>query len=266
VTIYFIVRCRKETAAETSNREPAIGSTMAPPQDPIANVQTSSEGEERAISSVLIIIAMQAEALPLVSKFNLSEVEDSVFPKGVPWIRYHGVYKDLEINIVIPGKDTVFGIDSVGTVTAALVTYASVEALKPDIILNVGTAGGFKDKGACIGDVFLATDVAFHDRRIPIPVFDQYGVRARPTFSTPTLVKELGLKVGKLSTGDSLDMSSQDEELIRANDTAVKDMEGAAIAWRECEAMFHFNGVTCLCAEFKTVPSRKLWCPSSLTA
>lgn len=204
---------------------------MALPQDPIANVQTSSEGEERAISSVLMYIAMQAEAFPLVNKFNLSEVEDSVFPKGVPWIRYHGTYKDLEINIVIPGKDTIFGIDSVGTVTAALVTYASVQALKPDIILNVGTAGGFKDKGACIGDVFLATDVSFHDRRIPIPVFDQYGVRARPTFSTPNLVKELGLKVGKLSTGDSLDMSSQDEELIRANDTAVKDMEGAAVAY-----------------------------------
>lgn len=204
---------------------------MASSQDPITDLQTSSDGEERAIYSVLMIIAMQAEALPLVSKFNLSEVEASVFPKGVPWIRYNGTYKDLEINIVIPGKDAVFGIDSVGTITASLVTFASVQALKPDIVLNVGTAGGFKDKGACIGDVFLATDVAFHDRRIPIPVFDLYGVRARPTFSTPNLVKELGLKVGKLSTGDSLDMSPQDEELIRANDTSVKDMEGAAVAY-----------------------------------
>jgi|SRR6266850_4757328 len=26
------------------------------------------------------------------------------------------------------------------------------------------------------------------------------------------------------------------------------------------------NGVTCLCAGFKAVPSRKLWCPSSLAA
>jgi hypothetical protein len=26
------------------------------------------------------------------------------------------------------------------------------------------------------------------------------------------------------------------------------------------------NGLTCSCAEFKTVPSRKLWCPSSLVA
>lgn len=206
---------------------------MAPSQDPTQTVPTDpqEQQEEHPISSLLIVIAMQAEALPLVSKFNLSEDQDSPFPKCVPWIRYHGKYKDLEINIVIPGKDAMFGVDSVGTVSAALVTYASVQALKPNIVLNVGTAGGFKVKGACVGDVYLATDIAFHDRRIPIPVFDQYGVRSRTTISTPNLVKELGFKVGKLSTGDSLDMSSQDEELIRANDTTIKDMEGAAIAY-----------------------------------
>lgn len=206
---------------------------MAPSQDPTQTVPTEpqEQQEERPISSILLVIAMQAEALPLVSRFTLSEDQDSPFPKGVPWIRYHGKYKDLQISIVTAGKDAIFGVDSVGTVSSALVTYASVQALKPDIVINVGTAGGFKVKGACVGDVYLATDTAFHDRRIPIPVFDQYGVRSRATISTPNLVKELGLKVGKLSTGDSLDMSSQDEELIRANETTMKDMEGAAIAY-----------------------------------
>ncbi|KAH9307631.1 hypothetical protein KI387_035542 [Taxus chinensis] len=206
---------------------------MAPVQDSVETTSTEPQEkqEERPISSLLIVIAMQAEAVPLVNKFNLLEDEGSLFPKAVPWIRYHGTYKDLQINIVIPGKDKVFGVDSVGTVSAALVTYASVQALKPDIVINIGTAGGFKVKGASVGDVYLATDVAFHDRRIPIPVFDQYGVRSRPTISTPNLTKELGLKVGKLSTGDSLDMCSQDEELIKANETTIKDMEGAAVAY-----------------------------------
>ena len=36
------------------------------------------------------------------------------------------------------------GVDSVGTISASLVTYASVQALKPDLIINAGTAGGFK--------------------------------------------------------------------------------------------------------------------------
>lgn len=32
-------------------------------------------------------------------------------------------------------------------------------------------------------------------------------------------------QVGKLSTGDSLDMSPQDEASITANEAAIKDME-----------------------------------------
>ncbi|MFS7899315.1 putative methylthioadenosine nucleosidase [Helianthus anomalus] len=66
------------------------------------------------------------------------------YPLGVPWIRYHGYYEDLHINVVYPGKDRDLGINSVGTVPASLVTYASIQALKPDLLINAGTAGGFK--------------------------------------------------------------------------------------------------------------------------
>jgi 5'-methylthioadenosine nucleosidase len=153
------------------------------------------------------------------------------FPKGAPWTRFYGIYKDLHLDLVMPGKDAVFGVDSVGTVSAALVTYASIQALKPDLIINAGTAGGFKAKGASVKDVFLASDVAFHDRRIPIPVFDMYGIGARKTFAAPNILNELNFKLGKLSTGDSLDMSPQDEEAILSNDATIKDMEGAAVAY-----------------------------------
>ncbi|KAF8377829.1 hypothetical protein HHK36_031214 [Tetracentron sinense] len=102
--------------------------------------------------------------------------------------------------------DSFSGVDNVGTISASLMTYASIQVLKPDLVINAGTAGGFKAKGACIGDVFLASDVAFHDRRIPIPA-------------------------GKLSTGDSLDMTPQDEASIVANEATIKDMEGAAMAY-----------------------------------
>ncbi|KAG1359080.1 5'-methylthioadenosine/S-adenosylhomocysteine nucleosidase 1 [Cocos nucifera] len=200
--------------------------TAAPP------LERAAGGDGRRISTVLIIIAMQTEALPLVNKFQLSEDTDgSLFPKGVPWIRYQGVYKELHINLVWPGKDSVLGVDSIGTISASLVTYASIQALNPDLIINAGTAGGFKAKGACVGDVYLASNVAFHDRRIPIPVFDMYGIGSRQAFSTPNLLKELNLKVGKLSTGDSLDMLPQDEASILANDATIKDMEGAAVAY-----------------------------------
>jgi 5'-methylthioadenosine nucleosidase len=108
---------------------------------------------------------------------------------------FKGMYKDLNINIVCPGKDSTLGVESVGTVPASLVTYASILAIQPDLIINAGTAGGFKAKGACISDVYVVSTVAFHDRRIPVPVLDIYGVGMRNTFPTPNLIKELNLKV-----------------------------------------------------------------------
>ncbi|KAL1801781.1 hypothetical protein ACET3Z_030428 [Daucus carota] len=186
---------------------------------------------KRPISTIAIIMAMQTEALPLIDKFHLSLALDSLFPNGVPWVRYHGTYNDLYINIVLPGKDVVLGVDNVGTVCASLITYASIQALQPDLIINAGTAGGFKAKGACIGDVFLVSEVAFHDRRIPIPLFDLYGVSQRQAFSTPNMSKDIKLKAGKLSTGDSMDMCPMDESSIIANDATLKDMEGAAVAY-----------------------------------
>ncbi|KAI5402341.1 5'-methylthioadenosine nucleosidase [Lathyrus oleraceus] len=183
------------------------------------------------ISNIVIVIAMQTEAQPVVNKFQLIEDPHSPFTQGVPWVRYHGKYKDLNINLIWPGKDPNSGVDSVGTISSALVTYAAIQALKPDLIINAGTAGGFKARGASVGDIFIISDCAFHDRRIPIPVFDLYGVGSRKAFETPNLVKELNIKVGKLSTGDSLDMTQQDESSITANDATVKDMEGAAVAY-----------------------------------
>ena len=68
------------------------------------------------------------------------------------------------------GKCQLHGVDNVGTVPAAVTAYLAVHEFKPDLVISVGTAGGFKSKGAAIGDVFLATAFANHDRRIPIPV------------------------------------------------------------------------------------------------
>lgn len=45
------------------------------------------------------------------------------------------------------------------------------------------------------------------------------------TLSTKFIILIFLFQVGKLSTGDSLDMSPQDEATIIANDATVKDME-----------------------------------------
>eukprot|EP00250_Pteridium_aquilinum_P029939 c40368_g1_i1 orf=173-967(+) len=205
---------------------------MASPPSPSPHLEdAAAEPQSKPISSVLFVVAMQAEALPLVEALKLEQDDGSLFPSGLPWIRYCGTYEDLDISIVVPGKCLIFGVDNVGTVPTALLTYAAVQALHPDLIINMGTAGGFKAKGARLADAYIATEAANHDRRIPIPIFDKYGIGANVAVPTPNLVQALQLKQGKLSTGNSLDMTSEDEEIIKANDATIKDMEGAAVLY-----------------------------------
>lgn len=50
------------------------------------------------------------------------------------------------------------------------------QRLHPDLVINAGTAGGFGAKGAAIGDVFVSSLIHNHDRRIPIPGYEAYGI------------------------------------------------------------------------------------------
>ena len=109
-------------------------------------------------------------------------------------------------------------------------------------MLSVGTAGGFSQRGACIGDVFLSTKCVFHDRRIPegsnkqrnnqsCGAVEEYGFGH---FRSPNLIglaTAAGLKQGVVTTGDSLDSNNQDMQNMMSEGAVVKDMEAASVAW-----------------------------------
>jgi 5'-methylthioadenosine nucleosidase len=125
-------------------------------------------------------------------------------------------------------------VDNVGTIPAALLTFLTLQKVpEADLLVNAGTCGGFKAKGAEIGDVFLTTAVANHDRRIPIPGFAAYG-----TGRSESQIEDLAdvaasvhAKLGVCTTGNSLDKHDWDEKHMLENDASIKDMEAAAIAW-----------------------------------
>jgi 5'-methylthioadenosine nucleosidase len=111
-----------------------------------------------------------------------------------------------------------------------------------DLLVNAGTCGGFKSKGAEIGDAFLTTASANHDRRIPIPPFIPYGIGKVEHISTANLASAIGAKQGIVTTGNSLDMHDVDARHIQENDASVKDMEAAAISWAcELHKIPHFG-------------------------
>ena len=112
------------------------------PQSSSSSVLLVLFQQNRSIDSYLVFnsdAAMQAEAQPLVNKFGLSETSDSplrphsswfspnllIEPKslsfwaswflcrlgkGLPWVLYHGLHKDLRIYVVCPGKDAASGM------------------------------------------------------------------------------------------------------------------------------------------------------------
>jgi 5'-methylthioadenosine nucleosidase len=185
------------------------------------------------LHSVLINIAMEAEAAPFIEHLGLQRKQD-FFPSAVSFVAYTGMHNNVEVTVVTNGKDSVYGTEScnVGTVSAAMATFLALQACTPDIIINAGTAGGFGRKGAAIGSVFVVTGVAFHDRRIPIPGYDTYGTgKLESTVNGAKLAEAHGWSMGVCTTGNSLDKTTECDEIMLANDASVKDMEAAAIAW-----------------------------------
>lgn len=172
-----------------------------------------------------IVMAMQDEANPVINRFNLKEF-DSKNPVKI--------YKsdDNSVFLSTSGLCKTHGVDNIGTQAASVNTYILLNEIKPDLIINAGTAGGFNSMNGKIGDVYIGSGkIMFHDRRIPLGKFEEYGYGNYPTIKTDTLSKKFGLKEGVLTTGNSLDQTETDMKIMTSNNAACKDMEVAAVAW-----------------------------------
>lgn len=143
--------------------------------------------DDVVIGHVLVVIAMAAEAEPLLKKLNLT-VAQCNYPDA-PCLLYSGAYQGCTVSVVTNGKCNTHGVDNVGTVPAALSTFLAISQLKPDLIINAGTAGGFQKKGAAIGDRYICTHMKNHDRRIPIPGFTEYGTGGHTAHPSPNIIE-----------------------------------------------------------------------------
>jgi len=197
-------------------------------------------------------MAMKGEAESLIQSLQLRKV-NRPFRSGLPFEMYEGSQDKIQLSLLLSGTDPENHVDNVATVPAALMTYLAVEKFAPELVINAGTAGGIAGRGCEIGDVYLSSGrFCFHDRRIPLPGFDQYGMGLYPSYDTSLIAKDLQLKTGTVSTGNSLDLLEKDMQIIEGNRAIIKDMEAAAIAW-VCRAlavpMFAVKAITDLIDE-----------------
>lgn len=184
----------------------------------------------RSIKKIVVLMAMTTEAEPVVSKLQMT-VSDSPFAPCLPMKVYTCRMGGSDVILVTNGISERFGVDRVATQPAALSAWESIRVFSPDIVISAGTAGGFRQAGAKIGDVYVSTEsIKYHDRRISIEGLHEYGMGSFPCCEVPKLVSKLSLKTGIVSTGNSLDLSKDDLEQINRNGATIKDMEAAAIA------------------------------------
>lgn len=182
------------------------------------------------MKTVLYIVAMQAEAQPFIEAFGIEEVPEFFAP--LPCRLYSAMLnEETQLHVVLNGQQ--HGSDLVGCEAASVATLAAIQRLHPDLVINSGTCGAFEANGAKIAEVFIGNGVMFHDRRVPGD--DEWGTQALgnyPVWEGATkLAADLGFKMGKVTTGSSLDMQPCDLAIIQENKGELKDMEGAAVAF-----------------------------------
>ncbi len=187
--------------------------------------------ESKEIDHALILMAMYAEAAPIIEALELREDTQALDPR-LPMRCFRGHRGALRVSLVIAGMDERHGVDLVGSEPATLMAYTALTRLAPSLVLSAGTAGGFSAKGASIGTVYLSDQhFVYHDRHVPLPGLDASAVGRYPALPVRKMASALGLPVGVVSTGSSLEKSDKDLRVIVANNAVAKEMEAAAIAW-----------------------------------
>ncbi len=176
-------------------------------------------------------MAMRTEAQPLIEALGFSPTPLE-HGEHLPMQAYSLCRNGQSLFLITHGKDPFYGVDSVGTQPATIAALLAVQQFAPELIINGGTAGSFGSKGGKIGDVFLSSEkVVYHDRRIMLPGFFEYGIGNYPCVNAQRMAKDLGFKQGVISTGNSLDMVKKDLQFMLPNNTMCKEMEAAAVAY-----------------------------------
>jgi 5'-methylthioadenosine nucleosidase len=188
-----------------------------------------------AFKNIVILMAMQEEASPIIDAFKLSE-NKKIIPNLLPFKCYQSTtssnLKNIRLTLLTSGMDTRYQVDNIGCEAATLMAYQAISLFNPELLISAGTAGGFEALGAEIGTTYIGDQYfIFHDRIVPLAGFEQSAIGKFPAADMRAMATELGLKTGIISTGSSLQKNTQDKTIIESHAAVAKEMEAAAIAW-----------------------------------
>ena len=196
--------------------------------------EITSDGWPRPVHRVAFLFAMSAEGTGFARRLGLEDQGslDSSLPAH--WLKGRVAGSDggsLEVAVGFAGTDPDHGVDRIGTVPAALAAHLLIRRFEPDLLVNAGTCGGFKVRGARVGSIYLGSKAfLFHDHRVPLPGFDAFGVGRIEADHPEELLEVMDAEPGVISTGDSFTPCAEELEFFEREGVHAKEMEAAAIA------------------------------------
>ncbi|RAZ68525.1 5'-methylthioadenosine/S-adenosylhomocysteine nucleosidase [Planococcus maitriensis] len=176
-----------------------------------------------------VIGAMEEEVELLrnqLANTSVREIANSEFTTGT--------YKGQELILLKSG---------IGKVNAAMTTTILMQEFKPDLVLNIGSAGGF-DEELEVGAVVISDEVRHHDVDATVFGYELGQVPQMPAAYTANkelielavqAVEEIGEHqhaVGLIATGDSFMSDPERVALVKQQFPEMKaaEMEAAAVA------------------------------------
>ncbi|MEL0076010.1 MAG: hypothetical protein VW708_07740 [Ilumatobacter sp.] len=179
--------------------------------------------------TVAVVMAMRAEAAGVLQQLGARSVDGPV-PLTFEW--FEADRDGIRVIVAVNGVDPRTGVDSIGTEAAALNTHEVISRFAPSLVISAGTAGAWTRSGGRVGDLYVSwPHVVHHDRRIDLDGMREYGIGSHPVWDgAPALADALGARLGIVTTGNSLDESDTDREMILSLSGEVKEMEAAAVA------------------------------------
>ena len=205
----------------------------------------SASSISATVRNVLIVVAMQEEAVPIIDLLHLSP--GPALDEGLPMKTYVGHYANKQVALVLNGKAPIPGVQNIGTQPAVLATYLGIHHFHPDIVLSIGTAGGRVDNGAKVDAIYTSDKIYFYARRMHSPEYQLYGAGGYPSMDTTDLIKKLNLKQATVCSSDSFEEDATDREVMAKYGCVVIDMEAAGVAWvamLKQVPMFAIKGIT----------------------
>jgi futalosine hydrolase len=154
---------------------------------------------------------------------------------------------------VLWGWRTLLAVTGIGKVNAASTATALLEHFAPEILINVGCAGAYAERGLAVGDLAMATEEVFGDEGVAtpdgwhsmeligIPVVSKSGEEYFNSFpltrwavdkaSHVAEIEKLSLHQGAFVTVSTVSGSvGRGAEMFRRFGGICENMEGAAVA------------------------------------